>query len=271
MELATRQPLRKAAARAAAVLGTLLFAATAVLAVRSAFVEDALDVATSNGSISIAFRRAVVFVIIRNHGSPPPFQWRYRRSDHAPIGPDWEYRTRVVQSPGSMTELDEVIDPPRGVLGFDAGKRQWPRSSMTWLTFPLALPLVLLGGTGTLWAVRRTRARRRRAHGRCLACGYDLRASPGRCPECGASKATVCAVAEWNLEHRPPATRPGRLGDASDRTPPSLTPARGARRGCGCARMTVRSPDRAPAARRRGSGGGAPPTGTSPPCAGRRR
>jgi hypothetical protein len=40
---------------------------------------------------------------------------------------------------------------------------------------------VWLGG----FAMGRSRRRRRRLGGRCEGCGYDVRATPGRCPECG--------------------------------------------------------------------------------------
>ncbi len=54
---------------------------------------------------------------------------------------------------------------------------------MTLLVMPLWPWAALAALLPTAWA--RRKAKRRRAH-ICANCGYDLRATPGRCPECGA-------------------------------------------------------------------------------------
>ena len=61
-----------------------------------------------------------------------------------------------------------------------------PRSSaVTELWLPHWLPLLLLSAAPLRWwMVKRTEKRRSRS-GLCVQCGYDLRATPDRCPECG--------------------------------------------------------------------------------------
>ena len=52
------------------------------------------------------------------------------------------------------------------------------------LILPLWIPTVLFGILPTIALVRIRRRRRRRKLGLCVKCGYDLRGSANRCPEC---------------------------------------------------------------------------------------
>ena len=65
---------------------------------------------------------------------------------------------------------------------------EWnPPNETGWssITVTLWFPLVLLGAYPTIAFIRGPLRRyRRRRRGLCLTCGYDLRGSAGRCPEC---------------------------------------------------------------------------------------
>ena len=60
----------------------------------------------------------------------------------------------------------------------------WRVQFRPWL---LLIPPIILPA---IWIKRFTRRRRMLRIGLCLACGYDLRATGGRCPECGTERPT---------------------------------------------------------------------------------
>ncbi len=74
----------------------------------------------------------------------------------------------------------------RGCTGFTTHWRFVYMSGRV-VVIPLWIPTVLFGILPTAALVRVTRRRKRKKLGLCLECGYDLRGSKERCPECGRS------------------------------------------------------------------------------------
>ncbi len=60
-----------------------------------------------------------------------------------------------------------------------------PASVIRSVTMPWAVPVMLTAALPGWMAMRRLRRRRRQEGKFCVGCGYDLRASTERCPECG--------------------------------------------------------------------------------------
>ena len=80
--------------------------------------------------------------------------------------------------------------PLQGRAALSSSSNPSPSPTPFWLLyFPLTLLIMataaLPAAAGLAALLRRARHRRARAASRCVNCGYDLRATPGRCPECG--------------------------------------------------------------------------------------
>lgn len=124
---------------------------------------------------------------------------------------DWPTRERLQISTGSFSEwrphaeflspgMQPIrFDPPglareSGVACFRLNGGPWrarPYRGIVFRWWPLFLATAVLpaGQAAALWTRRRRRRREAtlRSQARCVRCGYDLRATPNRCPECGAS------------------------------------------------------------------------------------
>jgi hypothetical protein len=80
-------------------------------------------------------------------------------------------------------------------LGIAIDRSGWPED--TWkIEVPLWVLIAISAVCPLVWVATSSRRRRRRRRERqqCVHCGYDLRATPERCPECGRDTASAEAV-----------------------------------------------------------------------------
>jgi hypothetical protein len=132
-------------------------------------------------------------------------QWHYE-SDPNPFpgndGPYWS-ATEVFVNDHLPTSAMRPIQSPNGTarakgfecLGFGVGqyvfrpsaKAEWAARTHTAAKIPHWFACVLIGGPATYVLWKMLRVQYRRGAGLCPRCGYDLRASKDRCPECGSA------------------------------------------------------------------------------------
>lgn len=106
----------------------------------------------------------------------------------------WQKQVAFLPLDEWKVEWSQSANPAEGTLGFywnyRASEKHYnslyagrpPGLGLIEVRVPWAMA-VILPAAAALAAWRR---RRRFGAGQCRKCGYDLRASPGRCPECGA-------------------------------------------------------------------------------------
>ena len=109
----------------------------------------------------------------------PSYEWNY----HARSRPDgWELWGLQVQRSTSQQSRSESLN----------------------IYVPCWLVTAVLGAALAGAALRQSRkGRHREAADRCIRCGYDLRATPGRCPECGQLATGSAASAAEERPHAP--------------------------------------------------------------------
>jgi hypothetical protein len=119
---------------------------------------------------------------------------------------EWNYGSLRTEADETLLDLVDSYGIAKAESGFVIGRReggevnpmlflnnpkpsafQYPRYTKTVLSYWLAAAaLAALPSLQVSRLVRSVRLRRRTRAGLCPACGYDLRATPDRCPECGA-------------------------------------------------------------------------------------
>ena len=144
--------------------------------------------------------------------SPADWDWT-QSSGSQQVGTQLFWNDSVRRDPN----LRDPSRPPR--LGFWWGTRDdpaypkgdWATTIVLGPIWPLAVPFAALPAAWAARHIRQRRRSRRAARGLCPRCGYDLRATPDRCPECGTEPAQRVAPVSKSPRHAPHAGASGRV------------------------------------------------------------
>jgi hypothetical protein len=184
-----------------ATLSLLLCVAACVLSARSLgrvltvtyFRPWSEGASTVDEDTTLAISRGTWYVQRSRHDSWPAYRpappdrlpsrgpgawstWTRRQPDQQFSG-TWDW-----QLAGFATRRERGRDGP----GSMSRRRAWDVETVAFPSWAVLLILSAVpAGSAVAWAVRRRRARRHVRAGLCPVCRYDLRATPGRCPECG--------------------------------------------------------------------------------------
>jgi hypothetical protein len=176
----------------AGFVSAVMCVASAVLWVRSYLRYDEVTwssqprsgVGGENVNASAVSERGQVAVNYQHYGWPTAAGATAPNGEPPLIRREWRTMTPVLDRYASITRHGfGRADIVRSDLVSYAV--YFPHWSLVAVTAPLPVAALLLR--------RRRRRRELAASGRCHVCGYDLRATPDRCPECGAVPLTVSA------------------------------------------------------------------------------
>lgn len=173
---------------AASLVGCILFSTTAELSFwRYDFVdvqmESTMSVFSRAGGMTIRWVRGYQlrenarfkppreFAMVSTGERIVPSSWRFSHSG------GWVRCSTVMAFHFDVAVLDDIDG------GGCMGSTQWDKGFQ--VAFPHWVPAVLLAAPVTFGAMRWRAGHQRLRAGCCRNCGYDLRATPDRCPECG--------------------------------------------------------------------------------------